>query len=209
MTHSSNAAMAARSPLRSIRDFCLECQGGSFTEVHACTDRACPLYAYRHGKALAKGKHQPTRVMKRYCLEYCQAGAGNEKVKNCQGDKAATGPCPIFPFRLGKNPNISEMTREKRRRAACRQTAKGVSGFSKIAHHGPNAPPKINGNCPSRLMPVMWGNGFEKSSIGPWTAKMAGSIATVQGSRVYSGHRQKPIRDGRSSNWPSGHMGAI
>ena len=39
-----------KTPIKSIRAYCIECQGGSFKEVRLCTLRDCPLYAYRMGK---------------------------------------------------------------------------------------------------------------------------------------------------------------
>ena len=39
-----------RTPIKSIRAYCIECQGGSFKEVRLCTSNDCALYAYRMGK---------------------------------------------------------------------------------------------------------------------------------------------------------------
>lgn len=39
-----------KSPLKAIREFCIECNGGVVTEVRTCTAPNCPLYAYRMGK---------------------------------------------------------------------------------------------------------------------------------------------------------------
>ena len=39
-----------KTPIKSIRAYCIDCQGGSFKEVRLCTSRDCPLYAYRMGK---------------------------------------------------------------------------------------------------------------------------------------------------------------
>lgn len=37
-------------PLRAIRQKCLDCSGGSVTEVDRCVIKDCPLYPYRKGK---------------------------------------------------------------------------------------------------------------------------------------------------------------
>ncbi len=37
-------------PIKSIRAYCLQCQGGSPKEVRLCSAQACPLYPYRMGK---------------------------------------------------------------------------------------------------------------------------------------------------------------
>ena len=39
-----------RTPIKSIRAYCIECQGGSYKEVRLCTSHDCPLYGYRMGK---------------------------------------------------------------------------------------------------------------------------------------------------------------
>lgn len=40
----------ATSPIKAIREFCLECCGGSSNDVKTCTAPRCPLYAFRFGK---------------------------------------------------------------------------------------------------------------------------------------------------------------
>jgi hypothetical protein len=37
-------------PLRQIRQFCLECVGGSVAEVASCTGVKCPLWEMRFGR---------------------------------------------------------------------------------------------------------------------------------------------------------------
>lgn len=39
-----------RSPLRSIRLYCIECSAGSMPEVAKCDHDWCPLWHWRHGK---------------------------------------------------------------------------------------------------------------------------------------------------------------
>ena len=38
------------SPVRAIRQKCLDCSNGSANEVKACPVERCPLYAFRFGK---------------------------------------------------------------------------------------------------------------------------------------------------------------
>ena len=38
------------SPINAIREFCLECCGGSSADVKSCSAPRCPLYAFRFGK---------------------------------------------------------------------------------------------------------------------------------------------------------------
>lgn len=38
-----------KTPLKSIREKCLDCSGGSPKEVRLCPVKDCPIYQYRHG----------------------------------------------------------------------------------------------------------------------------------------------------------------
>ena len=40
-----------KSPLKAIKQFCLECSGDSSSEVKHCPVYRCPLYQYRFGKS--------------------------------------------------------------------------------------------------------------------------------------------------------------
>ena len=102
------------SPLEAIRAFCLECDG---THVTTCLYPACPFYDYRLGKRPVGKACATVKVIQTYCLEECQAGSGSDEVLTCQGDKAYIGPCPVYPFRMGKNPNKSQPLTEERRAA--------------------------------------------------------------------------------------------
>ena len=102
------------SPLEAIRAFCLECDG---SHVNACLYPACPFYDYRLGKRPAGKVCATVKAIQTYCHEECQAGSGSHEVLTCQGDKAILGPCPVFPFRMGKNPNRSIPLSEERRAA--------------------------------------------------------------------------------------------
>ena len=126
------------SALEAIRRFCVQCEGDSPTNVTECLYKACPFYAYRLGVALPAGKHRPLKTIRAYCVEECQAG-NQGQVDDCQGDTAAAGPCPAFPFRMGKSPNVTTETREKRRAAYFRQTAAGknVLGLISAPHSRP------------------------------------------------------------------------
>ena len=120
------------SALEAIRRFCVQCEGDSPTNVSECLYKACPFYAYRLGVALPAGKHRPLKAIRTFCLEECQAGSQCQ-VEGCQGDTAAAGPCPAFPFRMGKSPNVTAGTREKRRAANFRQTAAGKNVLGSIS----------------------------------------------------------------------------
>ena len=110
-----------RSPLQAIRAFCLECEGDSPDNVKDCLNPACQFYVYRLGAPPKGQAHKPLPAIKEYCHDQCQAGSGREEVLSCKGDEPVYDvlqPCPVYPFRLGKNPNISAKTRERLRQVA-------------------------------------------------------------------------------------------
>ena len=112
-------------PLRAIRKQCVQCMGGSPRLVADCPGRDCPLYPYRMGRLDGADGHT-LRAIRQYCLG---CAGSSQAVRDCYGDTAVDGPCPLYRFRFGTNPNISEETRQKRREAALRH------GFRKLPMH--------------------------------------------------------------------------
>lgn len=43
-------AMRKRTPIRAIRDKCLDCCGNQYGEVEKCPSKDCALWSYRKGK---------------------------------------------------------------------------------------------------------------------------------------------------------------
>ena len=48
-------AKKLKTPIKAIRELCLDCCGGSYKEVKYCVIQNCPVYPYRMGK-------RPTKV---------------------------------------------------------------------------------------------------------------------------------------------------
>ena len=57
-------------------------------------------------------KSTPMESVHKYCRE-CVCGDKQfnpEEVRNCTGDKAFLGPCPMYPYRMGtKRPSVRRM----------------------------------------------------------------------------------------------------
>lgn len=53
-----------KNPVKAIREFCLDCSGGSSSEVKCCTSRNCPLYAFRFGKNPYRTKREMSEEQK-------------------------------------------------------------------------------------------------------------------------------------------------
>lgn len=135
---SNTSSKRIRTPLESVRRFCMECQGDCSTAryVRECRDTACPIHASRHGETLGGREHKPLAVIKAYCHTYCLPD-GHKEVLTCQGDKAYAGPCPLYPYRMGKNPYRKPLSDE--RRLALVEAGKnsrfspGVNGLSRAS----------------------------------------------------------------------------
>lgn len=107
-----------RKPLNAIRAFCLWCSGGSALEVRLCPGVACVFYAYRMGAIPEGASRSMIRAIKARCLDCKPDGAAD-----CDASQAYEihPPCPCWPYRLGRNPNIGAEQREKLRRQGKRQ----------------------------------------------------------------------------------------
>lgn len=105
------------SPFRALRAHCLACCNGSAHEVSLCLCTQCPSYPYRNGK---KGPvpHRPLKAIRQTCLDCL--GRNAAEVRGCAAHEEYAGqpPCALWPFRFGKNPNISQKTRDKLSRIA-------------------------------------------------------------------------------------------
>lgn len=81
-------------PLKQIRQKCLECQGRSGAEVRRCNIDTCTLHPYRFGT----GNGNILKAIRKFCLN-CSAGEYAE-VKNCE-----MKTCPLYRYRNGRNPS--------------------------------------------------------------------------------------------------------
>ena len=101
-----------RSPLVAIRAYCVWCCGGSSPEVAACPSGTCPFHPYRLGSIPPGASRSLVRVIKAKCADCRPEGA-----KDCDAYMAhgIHEPCPCWPFRLGRNPNVGKEQRAKLR----------------------------------------------------------------------------------------------
>lgn len=106
------------SALKAIREHCVLCVNGKAQKsnleiIKTCEHEKCPLWPYRMGVRPTDGTpHRPLKACRTFCVEECLAGVPSE-VPTCQGDQWVIAPCPLYPFRMGKNPNISPAARER------------------------------------------------------------------------------------------------
>ena len=113
----STSDKKTRSPSQAIVKFCKECDGAAVPDVRNCLHKSCPFYEFRLAKALKVEHPDSLTAIKTYCFEECQAGSSRYEVFICAGDTCFLGPCPVYPFRMGKNPNRSKPLSEERRKA--------------------------------------------------------------------------------------------
>jgi hypothetical protein len=113
-------------PLKAVRQHCVACCNGSFSEVKLCAAKSCPLWSFRLGHrptaaertAAADQQLHPQernvtgtafpgaalRATRLRCLD-C-SGNSDSAVRSCEFGPDHTEPCDLHPFRLGRNPNI-------------------------------------------------------------------------------------------------------
>jgi len=61
-------------PLKAIRAKCIDCSGGSVSEVNLCAITDCPLYAYRSGKSPFRKRRRLTEDQRRDIAERLRKG---------------------------------------------------------------------------------------------------------------------------------------
>ena len=117
-------------PGRAIRRHCVECVDSHF-EVAKCggdkmlgsqgdENGVCYFFPYRLGKG-----RPSVKTIRKFCLE-CQGGDKHRKVQAQEVrhgvENCAASNCPLYPFRLGKNPHFKrvpvEAIRAKKRLSA-------------------------------------------------------------------------------------------
>ncbi|MGI6374109.1 MAG: hypothetical protein ACOX0C_02125 [Patescibacteria group bacterium] len=84
-----------KTPLKSIRAYCLWCCNNQVGEVRSCPKTDCAFYKFRLGKKKEKGSL--IKVIRAKCFD-CGSGTP-QSITLCE-----FGGCPIYPFRQGKSP---------------------------------------------------------------------------------------------------------
>ena len=125
-----------KSPLKAIRLKCLDCVGFSAKRVADCTEPLldpCWLRPYRFGKRPKPDlidKHKdcyiqnPMKAIRKHCLWCCLESP--YEVERCP----SKGYCPLWYFRMGKNPYLK--VSDKQRETAKRNIQKAI-----LAKKGP------------------------------------------------------------------------
>lgn len=116
-------------PLKAVRKNCLWCCADQPAEVRLCPVEACALHEYRMGKRPESPKLTPIKAIRARCRDCC--GETWADVRDCPGFELDAGPCPLYPYRLGKNPYVSSEAREAARRRAQDQFLGEIRGRSK------------------------------------------------------------------------------
>ena len=102
------------SPRRAIRLKCLDCCMGSSKEVELCPAGIyCGLHPYRKGhRPEGMAAMSPLRIIRDYCLA-CGEENSYSDVEACP-----IHDCPLYAFRLGKNPNRTGRILDDEQKAA-------------------------------------------------------------------------------------------
>lgn len=96
--YEKSGGLPYKTPLKTIRTYCIHCVGGDLEEVRNCTANnpqwhVCPFHRYRMNKG-----RPSARIFRKFCLQ-CMNGS-RDMVNNCN-----TSHCLIHPYRMGKHPS--------------------------------------------------------------------------------------------------------
>lgn len=110
------------SPRRAIRLKCLDCCMGSSREVELCPAGIyCSLHQYRKGhRPEGAASPSPIRIIRQYCLQ-CGEENSYSDVQSCP-----IHDCPLYTFRLGKNPNKAGRILDEEQKAILRKQLAGM-----------------------------------------------------------------------------------
>jgi hypothetical protein len=110
-------------PGRAIHQICMDCVGSSFAIKDCQGDKLyagpCKLFSYRMGKG-----RPSVKLIRKYCL-WCMGGSP-KLVKDCHSGLT----CPLFAYRLGRNPKMRHLTRRFFTRINERAVGNGQIGGS-------------------------------------------------------------------------------
>lgn len=119
--------------MKAIRKYCLWCANSSAREIKLCPSTECPLYPFKSGR----GRGRKLKAIRLRCID-CVAGE-TKRVTNCKCDGKSEELCPLFPYRMGKNPKlkgkrgykVSPKSLEALKRAviARKNARKGIGGL--------------------------------------------------------------------------------
>lgn len=123
----SNNLPKHKSPLQTIRSFCIACVCGHSKEVASCDgDGIIPGFMQCHFHPYRLGKGRPSvKIMRKFCLQ-CQGGS-SIMVKEC-----TTEDCLIHPYRFGKNPALEGKGRSAAQMASIRSYKQAVSNGNPV-----------------------------------------------------------------------------
>jgi hypothetical protein len=131
--HAADAGPSHSTPLKAVRQHCLECCGGSHHEARLCSAKSCALWPYRFGKRpaaadkVAVGDRQiypierklagasGLRAIRKRCVD-C-SGANDAEVRSCAYGPNHPAPCSLHAFRAGSNPYLTPRSAEWRQAA--------------------------------------------------------------------------------------------
>lgn len=81
------------------------------------------------------------KSIRAFCIE-CTFG-DNEWIRECPCGPESVQPCPLWPYRMGRNPNISAETKEKLRQRAAQNP---FLSAKKVTDEGLGSPEKKTRN---------------------------------------------------------------
>ncbi len=91
--------MKKNTPLKAVRQKCIDCSGNELKEIINCKFQNCELYLLRMGK----GSRSVLKPVRAYCL-WCCLGQKHE-VRLCP-----SVACPLWEYRFGRRPKQNSVS---------------------------------------------------------------------------------------------------
>jgi len=106
-------------PLKSIRQKCLDCRGQEQAAVRQCDHAACPLHTLRMGR----GSRSTLKPIRAFCL-WC-VNDQRQEIRLCPSLS-----CPLWPYRMGRRPQIPRTMSEIALTGGCSHTKNDPDGLT-------------------------------------------------------------------------------
>ena len=105
-----------KTSLESIRLHCKQCMGDHLALIRDCATGACALHPYRSGEIEEGASRRLLKVIR----SFCDTCAADGDVGGCGAGKTyqSLPPCPLWPYRTGRSPYVTQRVRDQRRARA-------------------------------------------------------------------------------------------
>lgn len=118
----------SQTPLRAIRQRCMDCAGHAYSAVRDCDRTQCELWPYRMGhRPTEPAKLTALKSIRRYCVDNCCCGSEKETRLCPQGPSGPGTTCSLYLYRFGHNPKLRGIVRGASKTASAKTRDLGAA----------------------------------------------------------------------------------